>query len=349
MTKLVIQIPALNEAATLPTVLSEVPRKIEGIDEVQVIVIDDGSTDGTANIAIANGADAVIRHRSTRGLSKSFISGIQFALALGADIIVNTDGDNQYPGASIPDLVKPILDDKADLVIGDRQPLKNANFSPLKRLMEAAGSAYIRSVSGTDVSDAVSGFRAFSRYAALPLQVFNPYSYTLETLIQAGKRHLKIAQVPITTNPNLRKSRLHKGIFHFIGNQAGAILRSYVLYQPLRTFLSVGILSALAGLVLLIRFLVYYLLNQGNGHLQSLSVGGTLLIIGIVLMIIGFLADSMRATREMQEELVVHKRDTFKIDDLGKIVSFEGQPVYTRSHPFGSENLPDFLKNKMSF
>ena len=347
MTKLVIQIPALNEAATLPTVLSEIPRKIESIDEVQVIVIDDGSTDGTANIAIANGADAVIRHRSTRGLSRSFISGIQFALALGADIIVNTDGDNQYPGTSIQDLVKPILDDKADMVIGDRQPLKNANFSPFKRLMESAGSAYIRSVSDTDVSDAVSGFRAFSRYAALPLQVYNSYSYTLETLIQAGKRQLKIVQVPIATNPNLRKSRLHKGIFHFISHQAGAILRSYVLYQPLRTFLSGGMLSALAGLILLVRFLVYYLLNQGDGHLQSLSIGGTLLIIGIVLMIIGFLADSMRATREMQEELVVHKRDTFKIDDLTKIDSFEGQPIYTRGHPFGSENLPDFLKGKM--
>ncbi|MEA4812722.1 MAG: glycosyltransferase family 2 protein [Anaerolineaceae bacterium] len=346
MTKLVIQIPALNEAATLPSVLSEIPREIPGVDEILVIVIDDGSSDGTANIALTNGADAVIRHRSTRGLSRAFITGIQFALALGADIIVNTDGDNQYPGASIPELIRPILADEADLVIGDRQPLKNMNFSPFKRWMEAAGSAYIRSISNTQVNDAVSGFRAFSRYAALPMQVYNPYSYTLETLIQAGKSRLNIAQVPITTNPNLRRSRLHKGIFHFIGNQAGAILRSYVLYQPLRTFLSMGGVSVLMGLILLIRFLVFYMMKQGNGHLQSVSIAGSLLIIGIVLIIIGFLADSSRAAREVQEELVVHKRDTFVIENLQALERFEGQPVYTRKHLQGSENLPEFLRSK---
>jgi len=229
--KLVVQIPAYNEAGQLPVVLSEIPRQFSGVDEVVVLVIDDGSTDNTSKVALENGADYVLRHRRNRGLSRAFISGVQFALALGADIIVNTDADNQYPGSEISKLIAPILADQADLVIGDRQTLANEHFTKGKRLMEHLGSSIMRRVSKTDVPDAVSGFRAFSRYAALRFQVYNPYSYTLETLIQAGKGQMKIESVPIETNSALRESRLHKGIFNFIWRQGGVIIRSYVLYQ----------------------------------------------------------------------------------------------------------------------
>ena len=288
--KLVIQIPAYNEAENISGTLADIPRSFEGVDEVHVIVIDDGSTDGTARVALENGADAVIRHRRNRGLSRAFISGIQFALALGADIIVNTDADNQYPGNEIQRLIQPILDDSADLVIGDRNPAQNAHFSPLKRRMEAFGSWIARKVSGTNVPDTVSGFRAYSRYAALPLQVFNPYSYTLETLVQAGKSQMKIAHIPIKTNPNLRESRLHKGLLHFIWKQSGVIVRSYVLPAAA---LSVSLGAGLSGLAsLLLRFLIYFITNTAGRLLQSVTIGGMLTIVSIVLIIIGFIGDS---------------------------------------------------------
>lgn len=336
MTKLVIQIPAYNEALTLPTVLSELPREYMGIDEVQVVVIDDGSTDGTAQVALDHGADVVIRHRTNRGLSRAFISGIQLCLALGADVIVNTDADNQYPGSEIQRLIQPIISGSADLVIGDRQLLENHNFSPFKRMMESFGSWIVRKVSSTNVPDAASGFRAYSRFAALPLQVYNPYSYTLETLIQAGKNQMKLEHVPISTNPSQRESRLHKGIFHFIWKQAGAIIRSYVMYQPLRTFLSSGAVLTVAGLILLLRFLIYYLFvhESAGRYIQSVSIGGTLTIVGIVLIIIGFLGDSMRANRQLSEEILIDLRDQAVIQDITTVKEFYGQPIFTKQHPF---------------
>jgi len=333
--KLVIQIPAYNEAENISRTLDDIPRQYEGIDEVQVVVIDDGSTDGTARVALEHGADAVIRHRRNRGLSRAFITGIQFALALGADIIVNTDADNQYPGSDIQRLIQPILDDSADLVIGDRNPAENAHFSAFKRRMEAFGSWIARKVSGTSVPDTVSGFRAYSRYAALPLQVFNPYSYTLETLVQAGKSQMKIAHIPIKTNPNLRESRLHKGLLHFIWKQSGVIVRSYVLYQPLRTFVSLGAVFLAAGLALLLRFLIYYFLTDTAGRLlQSVSIGGTLTIVGIILIIIGFIGDSVRASRQISEEILISLRDKTRLGELAAVREFNGQPVFTRAHPF---------------
>lgn len=333
--KLVIQIPAYNEAEHLPVVLAELPRQLPGIDEILVVVIDDGSDDGTANIALEHGADYVLRHRRNRGLSRAFIDGIQFGLALGADIIVNTDADNQYPGQQIEKLIQPLLEDKADLVIGDRQTLDNKNFSPFKRFMEHLGSSVIRRVSNTTVPDTVSGFRAFSRYAALRLQVYNPYSYTLETLIQAGKGLMKIVHVSIDTNPATRASRLHKGMFNFIWRQGGAIIRSYVLYQPLRTFVSIGSLLLLAGLILLGRFLVSYLfLEQGSRYIQSVSIGGTLLTAGITLTMFGFLGDAMRANRQVAEESMISQRDDAQIQNSDNLSEFRGHPVYSRFRPY---------------
>jgi glycosyltransferase involved in cell wall biosynthesis len=334
MTTLVIQIPAYNESETLPEVLDALPRQINGVDEIMVLVIDDGSTDDTASIALEHGADFVLRHLANRGLSRSFIDGIELSLALGADVIVNTDADHQYPGEAIPTLIQPILGSHADLAIGDRQLVKNAHFSPFKRCMEAIGTAFVRRVSATKVKDAASGFRAFSRHAALPLEVYNPYSYTLETLIQAGQSMLKIVDVPITTNPMKRESRLHKGIFHFIYHQAGAVIRSQVLYRPLRTFLSAGLLSIIVGIIPIIRFLYFYFTSGGSGHLQSLSLGTTLVIIGISLTIIGFLSDSMRANRQLTEATLVHLRDARKIEDPENLTQFLGQPVYTKNHPY---------------
>lgn len=318
MTKLVIQMPAYNEAQTIATALAEIPRQIEGVDEIQVVVIDDGSKDDTAKIALANGADYVLRHRKNRGLSRAFMDGIQFSLALGADIIVNTDADNQYPGTDIPELIQPILKRTHDMVIGDRQLDKNQHFSPFKRLLERWGTAFVRRISSTNVPDAASGFRAFSRYAALPLQVYNPYSYTLDTLIQAGKSQLNIASVPIHTNAATRASRLHKGMAHFIWRQGGAIVRSYLLYQPLRSFLLGGILLGIPGLALIIRFLIVYLMGDGRRFIQSVTLGGALLIGSLLLFIFGFLADATRANRQLLEETLVRERDSNRYDPQEK-------------------------------
>jgi len=339
--KLVVQIPAYNEAGHLHAVLSEIPRQFPGVDEVIVLVIDDGSSDNTAKVALENGADYVLRHRHNRGLSRAFISGVQFALALGADIIVNTDADNQYPGSEISKLIAPILADEADMVIGDRQTLANEHFTKGKRLMEHLGSSIMRRVSKTDVPDAVSGFRAFSRYAALRLQVYNPYSYTLETLVQAGKGQMKLANVPIRTNPAVRESRLHKGIFNFIWRQGGAIIRSYVLYQPLRTFVSTGSVFFLAGLILLGRFLVSYLFfAEGSRYIQSVSIGGTLLTAGITLIMFGFLGDAMRANRQAAEETMISQRDQARLPKPADLHEFQGHPVYSASNP------PVFISNE---
>jgi len=334
--KLAIQIPAYNEAEHLPAVLAELPRQLPGVEEIVVVVVDDGSTDGTAQTALEHGADFVLQHRRNRGLSRAFIDGIQFCLALGADIIVNTDADNQYPGNQIGKLIEPLLQGRADLVIGDRQTLENKHFSPFKRAMEHFGSRVIRRVSNTDVPDTVSGFRAFSRYAALRMQVYNPYSYTLETLIQAGKGKMKIESVPIETNATTRASRLHKGMFNFIWKQGGAITRSYVLYQPLRTFLSIGAVLFLIGAILLGRFLVYYLfLSDSSRFIQSVSIGGTFLVAGITLIMFGFLGDAMRANRQILEENMIHQRDNAIIRDPDGLTEFLGHPVFSKRHPIG--------------
>jgi glycosyltransferase involved in cell wall biosynthesis len=321
---LVIQIPCFNEAQNICTTLAELPREIPGIDKIIVLVIDDGSCDGTGDIALGNRADFVVRHQLNRGLSRAFLTGLHTALSMGADIIVNTDADNQYPGHYIADLVQPILQKEADLVIGDRQPLKNLHFSPFKRWAETLGSWVVRAVSETNVPDAASGFRAYSRYAALRIQVFNSYSYTLETLIQAGKERMQIKHVPIVTNAALRESRLHKGIFSFIWRQGGAILRSFILYQPLKTFSMLGIPFVLSGSFLLGRFLVFYVLGLSGlaRYVQSVSIGGTLLIFGLLLIFLGLLGDAIRANRQIMEEILSHLRDqpSERFSNIGEIL-----------------------------
>jgi glycosyltransferase involved in cell wall biosynthesis len=329
--KLVIQIPCYNEEATIKETLAELPTQIPGVDEIVVLLIDDGSRDKTIQVGLENGADYVVSHPSNRGLAKAFITGIQTSLALGADVVVNTDADNQYPGRYIAELVQPILEKRAEIVIGDREVSQNQHFSPIKRRLESLGSWMMRVVSGTDVKDAPSGFRAYSRYAALRVQVHNQYSYTLETLIQAGKERTKIAQIPIKTNAATRPSRLHKGIFNFIWRQSGTIVRSYVLYQPLKTFFLVGVPFFLTSAILLGRFLILYLANQtGVGrYTQSVSIGGTLGIVGIMLVMIGMIGDAVKTNRQAMEEIIIRQRDSIQItEDTNEI---NGCRIYSRN------------------
>jgi glycosyltransferase involved in cell wall biosynthesis len=312
MTDLFVQIPSYNESQTLGETIADIPRTLPGISRILVLVIDDGSSDNTIQIAFDNGADYVVRHRRNRGLAQAFMTGINTALTLGADIIVNTDADHQYPGKYIGELVAPILSGRADLVIGDRQPAKNVHFSPLKRVLQVLGSWVVRTISQTDALDAPSGFRAYTRFTALRIQVHNSFSYTLETLIQAGKQRMAICHVPIETNPNVRPSRLHKGIFNFLWMQGGAIVRSYVLYQPLQSFLLLGLPFLATGLFLILRFLFYYFTGVSGltRYIQSVSIGGTLSVFGMLLVFLGLLGDALRANRQIMEEILVHLRDS---------------------------------------
>ncbi len=309
--RLVIQIPCFNEADTLPKTLADLPFELPGVDEVVIVVIDDGSSDHTAQVALEHGADYVVRHTKNRGLARAFLSGIHTGLQLGADVLVNTDADNQYPGRYISELIAPLLAEEADLVIGDRQPAVNRNFSPLKRILQRLGSWLVRWISSTDAPDAASGFRAYSRFAALRMQVYNSYSYTLETLIQAGRENWRIAHVPISTNPTPRSSRLHRGALDFIWRQSGTILRSYVLYQPLKTFGLLSLPFLFAGAALIGRFLYFYFFFQTGfaRYLQSVSIGGTLLIFGVLLLLLGLLGDAVRANRQMLQETLMLLRD----------------------------------------
>ncbi len=321
MTTLIIQIPSYNEAQTLGETIADLPKFIPGISCIVILVVDDGSIDNTVQVAFESGADYVVRHRRNRGLAQAFMTGINTALALGADIIVNTDADHQYPGRYIKELIVPILDDKADLVIGDRQAGSNIHFSHLKRMLQVIGSWIIRRISQTDTPDAPSGFRAYSRYAALRMHVYNSFSYTLETLIQAGKQRMAIEHVAIETNPNLRPSRLHKGIFNFIWQQSGTIIRSYVLYQPLKSFVLLGLPFLLTGGFLIARFLFLYFTGASGvaRNVQSVSIGGTLSVFGMLLVFLGLLGDAIRASRQIMEEVLMRLRDqgtsTLKMSD----------------------------------
>lgn len=306
-----IQIPAYNEAESIVSAIQDIPHSIPGVGKIIIQVIDDGSRDNTAEVALANGADYVVRHTTNLGLSRAFMSGINHALQLGADIIVNTDADNQYPGRQIPDLVAPIINRKADIVIGDRQPGKNEHFPVHKRILQVIGSWFVSFLSGSKVNDAASGFRAYSRHAALRLQVFNEFSYTLETIIQSNREHIRIEYVPIETNPAVRPSRLHKGILNFLYKQGGTIIRSVVLYRPIRTAIMIGSPMILAGLFFIMRFLVVYF-QGGAGYtryIQSVSIGGTIFLFGILIFIVGFLGDALRTNMRMLQEVLVRLRN----------------------------------------
>ncbi len=309
--KLVIQIPCLNEEETLPVTLRELPKRIEGVDEIAVLVIDDGSTDRTAEVAKEAGA-RVISFTANQGLSRAFAAGMDEALKMGADIIVNTDADNQYQGASIPDLVKPILEGRADMVIGNRQVETLRHFSWLKKRLQKLGSAVVRKVSGTRVPDATSGFRAFSREAALRLNIVSPFSYTLETIIQAGKKGLAVTHVPVGTNRVERPSRLFRSNWSFIKNQTATILRIYVMYEPLRTFAWLSAVSFFAAFALGVRFIVYYITSPvgsaGAGHVQSVIVMAVLAMLSFLLMVLGVLADLIYNSRRLTEDTLYRIR-----------------------------------------
>jgi len=299
--KLIIQIPCYNEERTLPETIADIPRQIDGIDQVELLIIDDGSTDRTVEVAKELGVEHIIINKKNLGLARTFRKGLEECLKRGADIIVNTDGDNQYYGGDIPKLVEPIVQDKADIVVGDRQTSTIAHFSLFKKLLQRLGSATVRRLSGTDVPDTVSGFRAFSREAAIRINIVSPFSYTIETIIQAGKKHMAIASVPIRTNLKTRESRLFKSIPSFIGRQLSSMIRMYLMYQPLRFFVYIGITLTLIGLIPIIRFLIYYFLGDGSGHMQSLILGGVILLMGFVTFVMAILADLINFNRHLLE------------------------------------------------
>jgi glycosyltransferase involved in cell wall biosynthesis len=301
--KVIIQIPCFNEEQALPVTLRALPRAIPGVDSVEWLVIDDGSTDRTSEVARAAGADHVVRHARRQGLAAAFMTGLDAALKAGADIIVNTDADNQYNAEDIPALVAPIIGGKADLVIGARPISAIRHFSPVKKLLQWIGSKVVRIASGTDVPDAPSGFRAISRKAALRLNVFSAYTYTLETIIQAGKTGIAVASVPVRVNEELRPSRLVKSIPQYIQWSMVTIVRAFMAYQPLRFFMYLGALFALAGFALGVRFLWYWWTEGGGGHVQSLILTAILLTIGFQFALIGLLADLIAVNRKLLEDI----------------------------------------------
>lgn len=301
MTKLIIQIPCFNEAEALAGTVAALPRSIPGIDRIETLVIDDGSTDGTADVARKCGVDHVVRHRRNRGLAAAFQSGLDAALAAGADIIVNTDADGQYVGEDIAALVAPVVAGEADIVIGDRGVGKNEHFHPFKRQLQRLGSMVVRRMSRTGVTDAVSGFRAISRDAAKRINITSDFSYTTEMLIQAGRKRMAVTSVPIRTNGAVRPSRLFRSIPHFIVNTVATMLRAWAMYNPLRAFVSAGLVVFLVGLAPMIRFLWFYFNGEGGGHVQSLVIGGVLMILGVVIILLGALADLIGRNRRLME------------------------------------------------
>lgn len=311
--KLIVQIPCYNEEQTLPATVADIPRQIDGIDRVEVLVVDDGSADRTVAVARELGVDHIVRHTRNRGLAATFRTGLDTSLKLGADIIVNMDGDNQYPGSEIPRLIRPILDGEAEIVIGDRQTQKVADFSGTKKLLQKVGSAFVSRVSGVEVPDVVSGFRAYTREAALSINVVSSFSYTVETVIQAGNQKQAISTVPIDTNRRTRASRLMKSIPSFILNQVTTIIRIYAMYRPLRTFTWIGGFLLLIGIIPIIRFVVFYFMGEGSGHIQSLILGGVVVILGFNTLVMGLLSDLIGWNRKLLET-VLEKTRRIEID-----------------------------------
>lgn len=316
--KLIIQIPCYNEEETLPVTFADLPKKIDGVDALEYLIIDDGSTDKTVDVAKEIGVHHIVRQKQNAGLAKGFMAGIDACLRLGADIIVNTDGDNQYCGKDIPKLIAPILEGKADFVVGDRETDSIKHFSSLKKRLQKFGSGVVRRASGADVVDTTSGFRAYSRDAAMRLNVISDYSYTLETIILAGRQRIAVANVPIRTNEKLRESRLFKSMGSYIKRSGVTIVRTYAQVKPLKVFGTISALLLLAGLAVMARYLFFYFTGDGGGHVQSLLLGVMMLVIGFQVGIFGLLADAVAANRKINEELLYRVKaleyDQFKND-----------------------------------
>ncbi|WP_034445741.1 glycosyltransferase family 2 protein [Butyrivibrio sp. AE2032] len=309
--KLIIQIPCFNEEETLRKTLDDLPREIVGIDEIEYLVINDGSSDKTTSVARDWGVNYIVNFTQNKGLAKGFMAGIDVALENGADIIVNTDADNQYQGKDIERLVQPILEQRADIVIGERPIADTEDFSWLKKKLQRIGSWAVRQASNTDIPDAPSGFRAFSREAALRLNVVNDYTYTLETIVQAGREKIPIVSVPIDTNNALRPSRLAKTMLSYVRTSMLTILRAYLVYKPLKAFLFLSIFPTIPGLIIWIRFLYFFITIGGAGHIQSLILACTLIIIGFVCVMIGILGDTICANRKILQDVQYHTRKQY--------------------------------------
>jgi glycosyltransferase involved in cell wall biosynthesis len=306
VTKLIIQIPCLNEAETLPETLRDLPTAIPGIDVIETLVVDDGSRDRTSEVARAHGVTHIVRLRRNKGLAAAFSAGIDGALALGADYIVNTDADNQYAGADIPKLLAPLIAGEADICIGDRNIQAIAHMPAGRKLLQRVGSWVVRQVSGTKVPDTTSGFRAYTREAALRMTIVSEFSYTLESIIQAGKRRMAIAHVEVGTNPRTRDSRLFSSVFSYIKQSSATIVRIYASYEPLKVFSYIGLAILAVGFVISLRFLYYYVTGSGMGKLQSLILSAVLMIIGFQVLLIGLVADLISGSRKILED--VHYR-----------------------------------------
>jgi glycosyltransferase involved in cell wall biosynthesis len=301
---LIIQIPCYNEEEALPVTLKELPRKFRGIDRVEILIVDDGSVDRTIEAARREKADHIVRLINHKGLADAFSTGLDACLRLGADIIVNTDADNQYSGKDIQKLIDPILAGEADIVIGNRRVETIAHFSFVKKRLQRLGSWTVRRLSGTEIPDATSGFRAFSREAALRINILSRFTYTLETVIQAGKKNLALAHVPVATNPQLRPSRLFTSIRAYIKRSIATMVRIYTLYEPFKTFLTIGGVIFGLGFLLGIRFLVFYFTQGGMGHIQSLILAAVLMIVGFQVAMIGLLSDLLAANRRLIEDVL---------------------------------------------
>lgn len=316
--KLIVQIPCLNEEATLPLVLKSIPKSVPGIDEIEVLIIDDGSTDKTIEVAKKHGVKHIVRHVGNQGLSRSFHDGVLEALELGADILVNTDGDNQYPQGRIGDLVQPIIKGEADIVIADRQTSTIAHFSWFKKILQKVGSKVVNKVAGTDVPDAVSGFRAYSRDSLMRLNTITRFSYCTETIIQAGNKGLAIASVPVITNPKLRESRLFKSTFEHVRKSAMIIVRAYIMYKPYVIFGWLGGILLLLGTIPFVRFVILSV-QEGTtrGHIQSLLAGSLLLIGAFLCLVLAIIAELIRINRVLiEDDLEQSKRHHFHADRL---------------------------------
>jgi glycosyltransferase involved in cell wall biosynthesis len=318
LTKLIIQIPCLNEAETLPATLAELPRSIPGIDVIEVLVIDDGSRDGTADVARAAGVDHIVRLRRNKGLAAAFAAGIDASLKRGADFIVNTDADNQYPGHQIAALLAPLLAGQADIVIGDRNIATVRHMSWRKRQLQRLGSWVVRQVSSTSVPDTTSGFRAYTRDAALRMTIVSDFSYTLESIIQAGKKRMAIAHVPIESNSRTRQSRLFDSVFSYIKRSAATIVRIYAMYEPLKIFTYVGVTVVAVGVLISLRFVYTFLTEPvwGPRHVQSLLFAGVVVTIGVQVLLIGLLADVISANRKLLEDILYRVR-SLELRQLG--------------------------------